>query len=74
MLNVIFLCSFLLQFITMTGFSFIERMGKFPIAPSVADPGFPVGGRGPRGGGGAWTPEAAKFHKVCMSKRKNWVP
>ena len=39
----------------------------------VADPGFPVGGRGPRGGG-AWTPEAATFHKICMSKRKNWVP
>ena len=24
--------------------------------------------------GGAWTPEAAMFHKICMSKRKNWVP
>ena len=34
---------------------------------SVADPGFPVGG-------GAWTPEAAMFRKICMSKRKNWVP
>ena len=33
---------------------------------TVADPGFPVGGRGPRRG--AWTPEAATFHKMCMSK------
>ena len=33
---------------------------------SVADPGLPVGG--------AWTPEAATFRKICMSKRKNWVP
>ena len=33
---------------------------------AVADPGFPVGGRGPRRG--AWTPEAATFHKICMSK------
>ena len=35
---------------------------------SVADPGFPVGG------GGVWTPEAATFCQICMSKRKNWVP
>ena len=27
---------------------------------SVADPGFPVGG--------VWTPVAAKFRKICMSK------
>ena len=33
---------------------------------SVADPGFLVGGRGPRRG--AWTPEAATFRKICMSK------
>ena len=39
---------------------------------SAADPGFPVGGRGPRRRG-AWTPEAATFRKICMSKRKNWV-
>ena len=32
----------------------------------VADPGFPVRG--------AWSPEAATFSKICMSKRKNWVP
>ena len=37
----------------------------------VADPGFPVGG-GVDLVGGAWTPEAAMFHKICMSKRKNW--
>ena len=24
--------------------------------------------------GGAWTPEAATFRKICTSKRKNWVP
>ena len=35
----------------------------------VADPGFPVGGRGPRRG--AWTPKAVTFGKFCMSKRKN---
>ena len=35
---------------------------------AVADPGFPVGGRGPRGGGGTWTPEAVTFRKFCMSK------
>ena len=38
---------------------------------TVADPGFPVGGRGPHGG--AWTPEAATFRKISMSKWKNWV-
>ena len=32
----------------------------------VADPGFPVGG--------APTPEAATFRKICMSKRKNLDP
>ena len=39
----------------------------------VADPGFPVWG----GVGlveAAWTPEAATFRKICMSKQKNWVP
>ena len=40
---------------------------------SVADPGFPVGGRGPRRGG-AWTPKAVTFQKFCMSKRKNLDP
>ena len=39
---------------------------------SVADPGFPVGGLGPRRG--AWTPEAVTFRKICMSKRKNRDP
>ena len=39
---------------------------------TVVDPGFPVGGHGPRSGG--WTPEAATFRKICMSKRKNRVP
>ena len=39
----------------------------------MADPGFPVGGRGPRRGG-AWTPDVATFHKICMSKRKNRDP
>ena len=32
----------------------------------MADPGFPVGGRGPRRG--AWTPEVVTFLKFCMSK------
>ena len=40
---------------------------------SVADPGFPVGGRGPRRGG-AWTPEPGTFRKFCMSKQKNLDP
>ena len=31
------------------------------LSTPVADPGFPVGGRGPRGGRGAWTPEAVTF-------------
>ena len=39
----------------------------------MADPGFPVGERPPRGGG-APTPEAATFRKICMSKRKNLDP
>ena len=39
---------------------------------SVADPGFPVGGRRPRRR--APTPEAAMFRKICMSKRKNLDP
>ena len=38
---------------------------------SVADPEFPVVGRGPRRG--AWTHEAATFRKICMSKRKNRI-
>ena len=33
---------------------------------AVADPGFPVGG--------AWTPEAVTFQKMCMSKQKNPDP
>ena len=41
---------------------------------SVTDPGFPVGGRGPRWGGGPWTPDAVMFRKFCMSKRKNLDP
>ena len=40
--------------------------------------GSPVGGGlGIRGAdlvGGAPTPEAATFRKICMSKRKNWDP
>ena len=43
-----------------------EPLGTIHISIAVADPGFPVGGRGPRGGG-------AMFHKICMLKRKNWV-
>ena len=39
---------------------------EFSHSISVADPGFPVGW--------AWTPEVAMFRKICMSKRKNWVP
>ena len=36
----------------------------------MADPGFPVGGCGPRTGGGAWTPEAGTFRKfVCQNER-----
>ena len=39
----------------------------------VADPGFSRrGGHGPHRG--PWTPEAAIFHKIYMSKRKNWDP
>ena len=40
---------------------------------AVADPEFPVGGVDLMGGG-AWTPEAVTFRKVCMSKRKNLNP
>ena len=36
------------------------------VTTPVADPGSPVGGRGPRRG--AWTPEVAMFRKICMSK------
>ena len=39
---------------------------------AVADPGFPVGGADLVGG--APTPEAATFRKICMSKRKNLDP
>ena len=42
------------------------------ITYTVADPGFPIGGCQPRGG--APTPEAATFRKICMSKRKNLDP
>ena len=45
--------------------------GQDPIP--VADPGFPVGG-GVDFVGGAWTPEAVTFQKICMSKRKNLDP
>ena len=40
---------------------------------SVADPGFPTGG-GVDLVGGTWTPEAATFRRICVSKRKNRVP
>ena len=43
------------------------------LSEAVADPGFSVGGRGPRRGG-AWTPEVVTFRKFCMSKRKNLDP
>ena len=39
---------------------------------TVADPGFPAGGRGPRRG--AWTLEAVMFRKFCISKWKNLDP
>ena len=39
----------------------------------VADPRFPVGG-GANLVSGVPTPNAAMFHKICMSKRKNWDP
>ena len=39
---------------------------------SVADPGFPIGGRGPIRG--VWTPDMGTFRQNCMPKRKNWVP
>ena len=32
---------------------------------SVADPGFPVGGHPPRGGGGGATPDAGTFRIIC---------
>ena len=41
----------------------------FIIPFAVADPGFPMGGADLVGG--APTPEAATFRKICMSKRKN---
>ena len=41
---------------------------------AVVDPGFPVGGRPPRGEGGVPTPEMVTFRKFCMSKRKNLDP
>ena len=41
---------------------------------AVADPGFTLGGCGPRGGGGgAWSPEAVRFRNFFMSKRKNLI-
>ena len=39
---------------------------------SVADPGFPVGGRGPVRGG--MDPRRRHFWWKCMWKWKNWVP
>ena len=44
---------------------------KFKQLHAVADPGFPVVGCEPRRGA---TPEAARFRKFCMSKRKNLDP
>ena len=40
-------------------------------APDLADPGFPVGGRGPRGvGGGRGLPRHLRFKKfVCQNER-----
>ena len=45
-------------------------MGEIIDVTPVADPGFPIGGRGPRREG-VWTLEAVTFRKFCMSKRKN---
>ena len=42
-----------------------------PSPCTVADPGFPVGGRGPVRG--VWTPNVGTFWQKCMQKRKNWV-
>ena len=39
--------------------TFRRNIAKYP-TQTVADPGFPIGGRGPRRGG-AWTPEAVTF-------------
>ena len=39
----------------------------------MADPGFPVGGRGPRRGG-PWTPEAGTFQKILYVKMKESGP
>ena len=50
----------------------LEQDAANKILCSVADPGFPVGGRGARRG--AWTPEVAMSRKFCMSKRKNLGP
>ena len=36
----------------------------YTLPKALVDPGFPIGG-------GAWTPEVAKFKKFCMSKQKN---
>ena len=45
----------------------IVRHANLKLAEAVADPEFPVGG-------GAPTPEAATFRKICMSKQKNLDP
>ena len=42
------------------------------VVHSVADPGFPIGGRGPIRG--AWTSDTGTFQQKCMRKQKNWVP
>ena len=40
---------------------------------AVADPGFPVGGRRPVGGGGAPTSDAYTFRQKRMGKRKKLI-
>ena len=41
-----------------------EVICNVQLLDAMADPGFPVGGRGPRRG--AWTPEVVTFRKFCM--------
>ena len=47
----------------------IHYIGVLQTLITVADPGFPVGGRRPRKGG-ALTPEAVTFRKLCMFETK----
>ena len=67
----------------------LKKSGKF-VSPKMGEPWFLSGFQVerlqmkwriqdfPKGGvdlvGGAWTPEAVTFRKICMSKRKNQVP